>query len=157
MTTKNHPWLWHHALHDDSELWSAGFATLAEAVADGRAEHDGAFYVQQASNPPLRLAEWIDVETMLECADESVLNGDRAHAEFDEGPFFDATPEQVADLETRLKHACDEWQAAHALAFTCRTFEMVGSAQLVPALPACCDTCGHVTGHAPNCAERADG
>lgn len=141
MTTP-HPWLWHHARHDDSELWSAGFATLAEAVADGRAQHDGAFYVQQASNPPLRLADWIDLETLLERADEAVLESDRAHAEFDEGPFFEASTKQLDDLETRLKRACDEWQAAHALVFTCRTFQMVGPAQLVPAPPVPCPFCG---------------
>ena len=40
----------------------------------------------------------------------------------DGGPWFLTTPAQANDLETRIKKACDEWQAAHGLVFTTAPF-----------------------------------
>lgn len=79
-------------------------------------------FICEARQDPLRLADWINIEDMLERAEAILCDSHRVGSEGDEGPFFDATPEQEIDLTERIKRACDEWQAAHGLVFTCKTF-----------------------------------
>lgn len=131
---------WWHSRYEDS-VCSGPFATrdeaISAAVADGgyASEEDGRevhrFWICEARNEPLRLADWISADTLLERADESVIESDRACSEFDDGLFFEATPEQDADLAKRIKAACDEWQAAHGLTFTCNTFSHVWNQEQV--------------------------
>ncbi|MDQ7775288.1 MAG: hypothetical protein Q4615_04895 [Paracoccus aminovorans] len=110
---------------------------IAEAVSDGCCESqvpsedpdapeewEHRICLLEAQQAPLRLADWIGAEDALEKADEWVAESDRA-TEYDEGPWFEATPEQEADLVTRLRRACDEWQAAHGLIFNARSFSAV--------------------------------
>lgn len=80
------------------------------------------FFICEAEQRPLRLADWIEVDRLLERADEDLSDSDRVGAECDDGPWFEATKEQEADLAARIASACDQWQAAHKLVFTCRTF-----------------------------------
>lgn len=81
------------------------------------------FSVIEATHDPLRLADWIYADTMLERADDALADSDRVSCEHDgNGPWFKATPEQEADLIQRVKAACDEWQAAHGLVFKSTTF-----------------------------------
>ena len=115
--------LWYHAAYDDSESWHGACATREEAIAEGKAEHDSSFYICSASSPPLRLADWINADQVLEQAEEQLFESDRVASECDDGPWFEVTPDQRRDLVERLQRACDEWQAAHGLVFTCRTFE----------------------------------
>ena len=79
------------------------------------------FHVVEARQDPLRLADWIRADSLLEIADEEVGEHDRA-GEYVGGAWFNTTPEQDADLVARIKRACDEWQAAHNLVFSARTF-----------------------------------
>lgn len=108
-------------------------ATRDEAIEDARLDACGEFqdedgtwkvgvHVVEARQDPLRLADWIDVERMLECAEDQLAESDRVSYEHDDGPWFEATKEQEADIVKRIERACDEWQAAHGLVFTCRTF-----------------------------------
>lgn len=79
-------------------------------------------HICEAYTPPIQLADWIDVDGLLERADESVW--DTLHrAEFDDGPVFDVTPEQATDLVQRVKQACHDWQTAHGLTFKVNTFQ----------------------------------
>lgn len=80
------------------------------------------FHIVEARQDPLRLADWIDSDTILERAEDNVADSDRVSTEFEDGPWFECTPEQEKDLEERIKRACDEWQTAHALLFSCSTF-----------------------------------
>lgn len=102
---------------------------VAEAVSDGIGEfqaEDGSWkigvHVCEARKDPLRLADWIaDADDILDRADERVSDSDRA-SEYDNDGFFECSKEQMADLDRRLKAACDDWQAAHGLVFKTWTF-----------------------------------
>ena len=80
------------------------------------------FVVLEARQDPLRLADWIDLEWIVEKADENLANSDRVDSEFDDGPWFEVTPEQEESLRRSLAAACDEWQRQNNLVFTCCTF-----------------------------------
>ena len=80
------------------------------------------FHIVEARQDPLRLADWIDLDWILNRADEALANSDMVSCEYDDGPWFEATKEQELDLADRLKRACDEWQIAHVLKFTSNTF-----------------------------------
>ncbi len=129
-TTKDHG-QWYYARHEDSETWSGPFETREDAIAEGRAEilddddegeYDGVFYVCKTTNPPLRFADWCEADSIVERAEYQVADSDRTGAECDEGPYFQVKPEVEKDLIDRIHRACDEWQQAHGLVFTCRTF-----------------------------------
>ena len=126
------PWQWWAG---SSEEWctvgpeDTRAAIIQAATNDslGEFEHEGGgwnlgFYIVEARQDPLRLADWIESDRLLERAEDNVADSDRAGSEYDDGPWFKCTPEQEKDLEERIKRACDEWQAAHALIFSCSTF-----------------------------------
>jgi hypothetical protein len=101
---------------------------IAEGIEDGCGEFQDetgkwkiGFHIVEARNDPLRLSDWIDTEAALERAGESVGDSDRA-SENDDGDYFGATREQQADLEKRIKAACDDWQTANGLVFETWTF-----------------------------------
>lgn len=101
---------------------------ISEATGEclGEFEQDGewklSFHICEARKDPLNLSDWImDIDELLERAEESVGDSDRA-SEYDDPPYFDCTKEQQADLERRIKLACDDWQKAHGLVFTTWTF-----------------------------------
>lgn len=103
-------------------------AAIESAIQDGCGEYEyggrthHSFHIVEAKQEPLRLADWIGVSWMLEQAEERLMDSDRVCSEYDDGPWFEATKEQEADLATMLKAACDAWQAKHDLTFTCSTF-----------------------------------
>lgn len=100
-------------------------AAQAEAMGEFQ-DDDGAwklgFWICEAEKRPLRLAEWIEADQLLERAEETLADSDRVGCDGDDGPWFEATVEQEADFRKRIAAACDEWQAAHGLVFTCMTF-----------------------------------
>ena len=125
-------WQWWGGVHEEVCTYgpcSTKEEVIAEAVDDGIGEfqsEDGSWkigvHVCEARKDPLRLANWImEVDELLEHAEESVADSDRA-SEYDDPPFFDCTKDQKADLEQRIKAACDDWQTAHGLVFKTWTF-----------------------------------
>lgn len=126
-------WKWFSGTNE--EYFAHGpFDTREEAIQAAQEDACGEFqdddgtwkvgvHLVEARQDPLRLADWIDVQRMMECAEEDLGESDRVCYEFDDDPpYFESTREQQADLERRIKLACDEWQAAHGLTFTVRTF-----------------------------------
>ena len=137
------PWQW-WAGRDDEFFRIGPCATreeaIQEAVGDGMCEErsdadpeiwENRIHLIEAQQAPLRLADWIDTDTVLERADESLSESDRGGGEYDDGPWFEYTPAQEADLAARLRRACDEWQAAHGLVFTSTTFSATRNAEFV--------------------------
>lgn len=137
------PWGWYHSA--DEEQMSAGpFASREEAIADGKgygyasfpSEGENpvdlvSFHIQEAANDPLRLADWIGADRLIERADEEVSESDRVSSDWDDGAFFECTAGQEEDLQERIRRACDEWQAAHGLIFTCHTFSRWRNGEVV--------------------------
>jgi hypothetical protein len=102
---------------------------IAAATAEAMGEFQTAdgdwklgFWICEAEQRPLRLADWIEVDRLLERAEEVLSDSDRVGCEGDDGPWFEVTVAQEADLHKRIAATCDEWQAAHGLVFTCKAF-----------------------------------
>jgi hypothetical protein len=120
----NEGWSWWSGF--DEEHFSFGpFSSRDEAIAEAQSDACGEFqdkngtwkvgiWLVEARKDPLRLAEYINVERMLECADEAVGESDRA-SEDDDPPYFDITPQQEADLTECIKRVCDAWQTEHKI------------------------------------------
>jgi hypothetical protein len=128
---------WYWARFEDSETWWGGVPTREDAILEGRSDcdDDEGFYICEASNPPVTLADWIgDGDDLIDKAHDSLFDSDRISYEHDDRDIFTATPEQVADLTTRIRAACNEWQAAHGLVFTVRSFEDMSVPEYVPPL-----------------------
>lgn len=129
---KQSDWQWWGGAHEEVCTYGpcdTKEEIIAEAVADGIGEfqaEDGSWklgvHVCEARKDPLRLCDWIgDADELLERAEESLGDSDRA-SEHDDPPYFDCTKDQQADLENRIKAACNDWQTAHGLVFTTWTF-----------------------------------
>lgn len=130
------PWQWWAGISD--EYLTVGPCPTREAVIAaamderlGEIEVDGNWFcyfnICEARQDPLRLADYIDVESMVERADEAVSESDRIIYEHDEGPFFDPPQAQLIDLEAKIKAACDAWQVEHGLRYVPNTFSDVRS------------------------------
>lgn len=126
------PWQWWAG---EGEEWlTVGPEDTREAIISaatndrlGEFQHDGggwnlSFYIVEARKDPLRLADWIHDCDILDHAEDCLADSDRVASEFDEGPWFTCSAAQKKDLQERINRACDEWQAAHGLAFSCATF-----------------------------------
>ncbi|RWR30507.1 hypothetical protein D2T29_12615 [Sinirhodobacter populi] len=138
-------WQWWAGRTEDGMMTIGPCATredaIAEAIADGFGEWldesqdppawKNTFVVIEGRQDPLMLADWIDVERLLEFADAELANSNRVSSEFDYGPWFDAAPEQEVDLWKCIMTACDEWQKRHGLVFTCRKFSASRNAETV--------------------------
>lgn len=124
-------WGWWYGRDDESGM-NGPFDTRQAAI--DAAVHDGSFihtedeqdvhrfHVVHAEQAPVRLADWIDVESIIERANEDVADSDRVAHENDEGPWITPDAAQEADLLARFKAVCDYWQKAHGLVFTTYTF-----------------------------------
>ncbi len=128
---------WFLAAREASEMWNGPFQTREAAIDAGRDDHEReSFWICRASSPPLRLADWMpDADNLLEQADDQLAESDRVGSDGDEGPWFEVKPDLVADLDRRIKAACDDWQAAHGAVFTCTTFETMRDFEQVPEIP----------------------
>ena len=126
--------LWYYTTDPDGGVWYGRCSSREDAVLEGRDEHEGEdYYVAWAVNDPVRLADWIDADRLLEGADEALADNNRVSAEYDDPPFFEVTPDQEQDLIARVQRACDEWQAAHQLVFTVNTFSAMGKPEFIKA------------------------
>ena len=125
-------WNWYYARHEEGP-YQGPYGSRDEAITEGRGDLcDGdAFWITKATNPPVKLSEWIEADRALELADERIMDSDRCASEFDE-TIFGATQEQQDDLTARLKRACDEWQAAHGLTFHANTFDKMAATEAIP-------------------------
>ncbi len=112
--TESVDWGW-YAGSDDEHYHTGPLATRDEAMAalNGRGG-----YIIEAHQGPVKLSAYIDAQDLLERAEDTAYDLSNENGD----PIFDAKSEQIADLSTRLKAACDKWQAAHGLVFTPYTF-----------------------------------
>ncbi len=125
------PWQWWAGR---SEEWfdvgpeGTKAAIIKAATNDSLGENDDdgswklSFHIVEARQDPLRIADWLDLDALIERAEDNVADSDRVASENDDGPWFECSPEQEKDLRQRVARACDEWQAAHGLAFKTATF-----------------------------------
>lgn len=139
MADESDGWAW-YASGDGGEFFSVGpCATREDAIAAAIEERLGEsedvdeetgetawflhFEVAECRNRPVRLADWIGAERLLERAEEELCDSDRRGNEFDDDAAFEVSREQEKDLIARIRRACDEWQEAHGLVFAVKTFE----------------------------------
>lgn len=126
-------WKW-WAGHDEEWMQVGPCDTADQAVEEAVSDELGfdydatsgfnkcTFYLCEARSDPLRLSDWIDVEDILERAEERISDSDRVGCEADEGPFFECTPEQKQELVDAVRDVVDRWQLSHDLKFSCLTF-----------------------------------
>lgn len=132
--TDQRDWHWYYARNEEGS-YNGPHPTREDAIAEGRGDYgeddrDG-FWVAEATNPPVKLSEWIHAGDPLEDAEDAIFDSDRASAEWDD-VIFEASEEQQADLKARIIAACDEWQEAHGLTFQCSTFEAMRNVEHIP-------------------------
>lgn len=134
------PWQWFAG--DCGEWFAVGPEDTREAIIQaatndslGEYEDDGVwklqFHIVEARKEPLRIADWIDADDIFDRAEDNLADSDRVGSESDEGPWFECSKEQKADLRNRIKQACDEWQVAHGLVFNCATFSQTRNEESV--------------------------
>lgn len=134
-------WKWWAGTNDEVMTYGP-HDTREDAIREAQEDRIGEFqdydgtwkigcHVVEARQDPLRLADWIDAEWLLERAEESLADSDRVGCDGDEGPWFECAPEQEKDLADRIARACNEWQAAHGLKFSCMTFSAMRNAEYV--------------------------
>jgi hypothetical protein len=131
--TDQSQWDWFYAASEEGP-YTGQFDSRDTAISEAQSDYgaDG-FWIGEAKNPPVRLADWIGADRILELAGESLWDNDRISSEFDDGDVFVCTKEQETDLITRMKAACDEWQAAHGLIFRTYTFEQMRNVEFIEA------------------------
>lgn len=131
MQATESPWLWWAG--SSEERFEVGPEGSREAIIQaatndslGETDDDGSwklrFHIVEARQDPLRIADWLDLDALIERAEDNVADSDRVASENDDGPWFECTPMQEKDLRQRVEKACDEWQAANGLAFKTATF-----------------------------------
>lgn len=127
---------WFFAAWEDSESWDGPYATREAAIVAGRDAYDeeDGFYICEAFNAPLDLNDYARWHDFFDSAEEAVIESDRINTEFEEGPFFNVTPEQQKDLEAHLRQTVRLWQEKHGLEFKCRTFSDMRDMEHIPAI-----------------------
>lgn len=128
-------WLWWGG--NDEEFYTYGGYAFKEAVIE-EALHDksGEFqdengvwkielHICEARQDPLRFADWLDIDQIIDWAEGSLADSDRVSTEHDDGTQFDLNEAQKEDLEARIHEACDAWQVAHGLIFNTNTFSKI--------------------------------
>jgi len=130
--SENTGWQWWSGRDEEWMEWGP-FDSREQAIETARQDACGEFqdedgvwrvYIAlcEARQDPLRLADWIGADDLLESAEERLADSDRVASENDEGPWFKCTTEQEASLIYRIKMACDEWQKVHGIIFKSSTF-----------------------------------
>lgn len=122
-------WKWCHSPDEEGTFSGMDFMSREAALADARTHFDGDeyFYVQEYRQRPIRIADAMDADLILEKALEGELGEallDYAGNPEDGEINFPVTADQRRDLERRLKAACDAWQAVNAItppAYCCET------------------------------------
>ena len=99
---------WHISESEEGNYYG-DFATREEAVAEGIAEGGGGFYVGQA-RAPKPLSNGVFAESIIESALET-LEDDWGF----EFVSFEPTPDQIADLQTRMRSLVDQWVKSNGL------------------------------------------
>ena len=134
-------WAWWSGRSD--EWFEHGpFSAREDAIDEAQCDASGEFldedgiwkvgiHIAEARQDPLRVADWIGADWILDRAEDLLCDSERVSSENDDGPWFEVTKEQESDLVDRLKRACDEWQDAHGLVFTCNTFSAMRNAEYV--------------------------
>lgn len=139
-------WFWFAS--SDGEAFQIGpCATRDEALKSAAIDEIGVetpegyivFHITQATNPPLKIADWLRLETLIEGAGENLAESDRVASDFDDGDAFAVTSEQDKDLQERIRKACDEWQEAHGLTFRVHTFAAMRNNETIVATRAALD------------------
>lgn len=131
-------WAW-WASFDGGERYSVGPEVSREAVIEAAREYGGGdpFVVVEATQRPVRLSDFIDVEDLVERADERAWedHGDPDDPDDSGNPIFDfsATGPVAANLEARIKRAVDEWQDANGVAPVSWRFTETRNEETIPA------------------------
>ena len=117
-------WKWWSGSND--EWYTESHDTRDEAIQS--LEGEGG-YIIEARQGPVSLSDYFDADDFLTIADETLSDSDLGHPEGD--ALFECSPEQAADLETRVRAAIDAWQEAHGLKFVPSMFTASRNAEYI--------------------------
>jgi len=138
--TKKAGWQWWAG--DNEEMFSVGpYSSKKEAIAEAIGQCTGEFegddgkwrlgiHVVEARHDPLRLADWIGADRLLERVEEDIFENDTAAEDY-VGPYVNCTPEQEADLVARVRRVCDDWQAENGVVISMITFTATRNADYI--------------------------
>jgi len=113
----------------DDERFQGPFDTREAAIAEGEDYYDpDGFYICQATqSATLRLADFIEVDDLIERANDCAYDlGDP-----DGSPLFDPKTEDTKDLLITLRAAVNEWQDRRGIVFKPWAFTWQGRSEWV--------------------------
>ena len=131
MTPEQQNWKWWFGNND--EWYSTPCRTREDAVAEALA-NDGGYICEALDHAPLKISAYFDAFLFMEQADDAAYDDHRNH-ERDE-LVFDATKDQIDDLQVMVRAALDQWQEKHGLVFTSQLFKATRNREYISATEA---------------------
>lgn len=90
-----------------------------EIIEEGRSNYDDdGFYIIQAKKAPLQLSSYVDIDLMMENADESA--SDMSNEDGDS--VFELSTAQMKSLSECVSNALDNWQQSNGIRFMPHVF-----------------------------------
>lgn len=130
-------WYW-WAAYNDEGIYTVGPCNTREEVINKATQEfvpdtEGklVIWLCEATHEAVRIADWIDLDSLLDTAENNLSQSSHTASGIEDDRIFDCTVDQEADLISRIRTVCNQWQKDHGLVFQTKTFSDVRNEQIV--------------------------